>query len=141
MRPIEYEEAVAAARWWLEEHGRLPIQQEWEKATREHPSARTIRRRWSWERVMSDAAGRSAEESAIGARRRELLLALRKAREELGRWPGGREWEHRTKTHVTRRTYVRWFGSVRHEALCPPGGGGRPPPSSCRSSLRKLRAA
>ena len=104
MRAIEYEDAVAAARWWLEEYGRLPTQQEWVKATPEHPSARTIRRRWSWEEVMSDAAGESAEEAAIGARRRELLVALHRGYDELGHWPAGPEWEYRTKTHATRRT-------------------------------------
>ena len=51
---------------------------------------------------MSEAAGGSAEEAALAARRRELLLVLWKAHEELGRWPGGREREHRIEAHATR---------------------------------------
>ena len=89
---------------------------EWEKATPEHPSARTIRRRWSCDQVMANAGGEKPKEAALAARERELLLTLRKVRQELGRWPEGREWEHRTETHVTQRTYVRWFGSW--EAAC-----------------------
>ena len=65
----------------------------------------------SWEEVMSEAVGQSAEEAAITARRRELLLVLCRAHDELGRWPVASNWEHRTKTHATRRTYVRYFGS------------------------------
>ena len=106
-RMVEYEEVVEAARCWLGVHGRLPTQREWDQGRPEQPCSRTIRRRWSWEQVMSDAAGESAEET----RERELLLALRRAYRELGRWPEATEWEHRTKTHATRRTYVRRFGS------------------------------
>jgi hypothetical protein len=62
-----------------------------------------------------------AMEEELRAYRRELLLRLRAARDQLGRWPGGREWEQATADHAVRRPYVRNFGSVRNEALCPTG--------------------
>jgi hypothetical protein len=143
MRLADYEQAVEAARRWIAEHGRYP-QQEWEHRAPVRPTPRTIKRRWGWEELMRAAAGAGARSPKLETRRQrrlELLLTLRKAREELGRWPTAGEWEASTSWHVSRRSYVRQFGSVRHEALCLPGGGGRPPPSSCRSSPRKPRAA
>jgi hypothetical protein len=47
------------------------------------------------------------------AYRLELLYTLRQARVELGRWPTAREWELATSWHVSRRSYVRNFGSWR----------------------------
>jgi hypothetical protein len=49
--------------------------------------------------------------------RLELLLTLCKAREELGRWPTAGEWEASTSKHVSRRSYVRTFGSWRRACL------------------------
>ena|SRR5437660_8235203 len=46
-------------------------------------------------------------------RRRELLCVLRRAREELGRWPTAGEWEFATSLHVSRRAYVSQFGTWR----------------------------
>jgi Homing endonuclease associated repeat len=51
------------------------------------------------------------------ARRLELLCALRRAREELGRWPTAREWEFATIERVSRRSYTREFGSWRRACL------------------------
>jgi hypothetical protein len=50
-------------------------------------------------------------EQELRTYRRQLLRTLRAAREQLGRWPGGREWEQATADHAARRTYVRNFGS------------------------------
>jgi hypothetical protein len=51
------------------------------------------------------------------ARRLELLCALRRAREELGRWPAAGEWELGTSDHASRRSYVRQFRSWRRACL------------------------
>jgi hypothetical protein len=59
------------------------------------------------------AAGRGLKAEARKARRLELLVTLRRAREELGRWPTPSEWEASTSWHVSRRTYERHFGSWR----------------------------
>jgi hypothetical protein len=145
MQAADYEQALEAVREWYAVRGRLPRPREWETAARGRPTTRTIRRRrWGWDQLMAEATGMDPAEvmeEELRAYRRQLLLRLRTAHDQLGRWPGGREWEAATADHPARRTYVRHFGSVRHEALCQPGGGERPPPSSCRSSLRKLRAA
>ncbi len=53
------------------------------------------------------AAGCDLEAQARKARRLELLITLRQAREELGDWPAASEWEASTSWHVSRRTYVR----------------------------------
>jgi hypothetical protein len=45
---------------------------------------------------MLEATGRDpadAVEEELRAYRRQLLLTLRAARDQLGRWPGGREWK------------------------------------------------
>src|SRR5437016_150856 len=89
MRRADYEQAVEAARRWIAEHGRYPQRQEWEHR----------------------APGPEVE--ARKAYRLELLCTLRKAREELGRWPTAGEWEASTSEHVSRRSYVRPFGSWR----------------------------
>jgi hypothetical protein len=61
---------------------------------------------------MADAAGgRGPAAEAATARRTELLMALRKAREELGWWPRPGEWEGRGEGRVARRSYERIFGS------------------------------
>jgi hypothetical protein len=75
MRQADYDQAIEAARRWIAEHGRYP---------------RTIKRRWGWEELMREAAanGRLGPEGETRkARRLELLCALRRAHEELGRWP------------------------------------------------------
>jgi Homing endonuclease associated repeat len=51
------------------------------------------------------------------ARRLELLCALRRACEELGRWPTADEWEFASYEHVSRRSYARQFGSWRRACL------------------------
>jgi hypothetical protein len=47
----------------------------------------------------------------VAVQERNLLSALEAARQELGRWPGGREWERASAAHAARRTYVRRFGT------------------------------
>jgi hypothetical protein len=79
-------------------------------------TTRTIKRRWGWEELMRAAAGAGARNPKLEMRRQrrlELLLTLRRAREELGRWPTGGEREASTGEHVSRRSYVRAFGSWR----------------------------
>jgi Homing endonuclease associated repeat len=44
-------------------------------------------------------------------RRRKLLLRLRAARDELGRWPASLEWDCSAEDHVSSRSYARTFGS------------------------------
>jgi hypothetical protein len=94
MQAADYEQALEAAREWYAVHGRLPQAREWERAGRGRPTARTIRRRrWRWDRLMLEATGRDpadAVEEELRAYRRQLLLTLRAARDQLGRWPGGR---------------------------------------------------
>jgi hypothetical protein len=65
---------------------------------------------------MTAAAGAGARIPARETRRAyrvELLCTLRRAREELGRWPTAGEWELATSSHVSWRTYVRNFRSWR----------------------------
>ena len=92
MQRADYKEAVEAARRWMAAHGLYPQQQEWEHRAPGRPTTRT-KRRWG--------------------RRLELLCALRRAREEMGRWPSAGEWEFATREHVSRRAYVRQFGTWR----------------------------
>src|SRR5439155_25193639 len=95
-----------------------------EKAARGRPTTRTIRRRrWRWDQLMLEATGQDpadAAEEELRAYRRQLLLTLRAACQQLERWPGGREWEQATADHAARRTYVRHFGSW--EAACEEAG-------------------
>src|SRR5437879_5363904 len=116
MQRADYEQAVEAARRWIAEHGRYPQQREWEHRARGRPTTRTIKWRWGWDEVMTAAAGADARSPKLETRQRrrlELLLTLRRAREELGRWPTAGEWEASTSEHVSRRGYVRAFGSWR----------------------------
>jgi hypothetical protein len=116
MQRADYEHAVEAARRWIAEHGRYPQQQEWEHRAPGRPTTRTIKRRWGWDELMRAAAGvgaRSPELERRRQRRLELLLTLRKAREDLGRWPTAGEWEASVSEHVSRRSCVRAFGSWR----------------------------
>ena len=46
-----------------------------------------------------------------------LLCALRRARDELGRWPTAGEWEFATPEHVSRRSYTREFAGWRRASL------------------------
>src|SRR2546423_4080924 len=114
MRPADYEDAVEAVREWHAMHGRLPRRPEWEKAERGRPTTRTIDRRWGWDKLMAEASGRppaQLREAAFRERRRQLLLTLRVARDELGRWPASREWDQAAADHVSSRSYARIFGS------------------------------
>jgi hypothetical protein len=90
MRLADYGWAVEAARLWIAEHGRYPTPQEWEYQAPGRPTTRTIKRRWGWEQLMREAAGNAhlgPEAGARKAHRLELLCTLRRAWEELGRWP------------------------------------------------------
>src|SRR2546428_441303 len=96
MQRANYGQALKAARRWIAEHGRYPQQQEWEHWAPGRPTARTIKRRWGWGRRMREAAGpgrRGPQRDTRRAYRLELLCTLRRAREELGRWPAAWEWE------------------------------------------------
>jgi hypothetical protein len=124
MQAADYEQALGAVREWYKTHGRLPRPLEWEKAARGRPTARTTRRRrWRWDQLMVEATGQDpadAVEEELRAYQRQLLQTLRAARDQLGRWPGGREWEQATPEHAARRTYVGRFGSW--EAACQEAG-------------------
>src|ERR1700738_961906 len=88
MQPADYEQALEAARRWIAEHRRFPQQREWEHRAPGRPTTRTIKRRWGWDQLMMAALGAGAlkpEHQAQRARRQELLLALRRAHNELGR--------------------------------------------------------
>ncbi|MDQ6898066.1 MAG: hypothetical protein M3072_00895 [Candidatus Dormibacteraeota bacterium] len=116
MQQATYEDALEAARRWIAEHGRYPQQQEWGHRAPGRPTTRTIKRRWGWDELMRAAAGAGARNPKLEPRRQrrlELLLTLRRAREELGRWPTAGEWEFATETHASRRSYVRQFSSWR----------------------------
>jgi hypothetical protein len=45
-RELDYDETAEAVRAWYRQHHRLPVSGEWERATADHPAARSIRRRW-----------------------------------------------------------------------------------------------
>jgi hypothetical protein len=112
--PAAYEQAIEAVQEWYAKHGRLPRRQEWDKAARGRPTTRTIEGRWGWDKLMAKASGlRSAQlrQAELRGRRRRLLLRLRAARDELGRWPGSREWGRATADHASSRTYARNFHS------------------------------
>ncbi len=116
MQRADHEQALRAARHWIAEHGRYPQQQEWEYQAPGRPITRTIKRRWGWEELMLEAAGNGRlgpQRDTRKARRLELLCTLRRASEELGRWPTAGEWEFATREHVSRRSYVRQFGTWR----------------------------
>src|SRR3981081_1219627 len=116
MQRVDYEQALEAARLWIAEHGRYPQQQEWEHRAPGRPTTRTIKRRWGWDELMMAATGAGARSPKLKTRRQrrlELLLTLRRAREELGRWPTAGEWEASTSEHVCRRSYTRRFVSWR----------------------------
>ncbi len=114
MRRADYEEAIEAVREWYAKHGQLPRRPEWERAERGRPTTRTINRRWGWDRLMAEASGRrpaQLRQAEFRERRRQLLLRLRAARDELGRWPASREWDRAPADHVSSRSYARIFGS------------------------------
>ena len=114
MRTAEYEQAIEAVREWYGQRGRLPKRPGWEKAARGRRTTRTIDRRWGWDRLMAEASGRrpaQLREAEFRERRRQLLLKLRAARDELGRWPASREWDRAATDHFSSRSYARIFGS------------------------------
>jgi Homing endonuclease associated repeat len=111
MRQADYDQAVEAARRWIAQHGHYPPAA---GVGALGPTTRTIKRRWGWEQLMREAAGNGRlgpQGDTRKARRLELLCALRRAHEELGRWPTASEWEFATSSHASRRSYVRQFGS------------------------------
>jgi hypothetical protein len=129
MQRADYEQAVEAARRWIAEHGRYPQQQEWEHWAPGRPTARTIKRRWGWEQLMQGAVGQVAwGRSVTPARPTDWNSCARcdLAHEELGRWSTAGEWEASTSEHVSRRSYVRAFGSWRR--ACRTAGRLRLPP-------------
>jgi hypothetical protein len=106
MQRADYEQAVEAARRWISEHGRYPQQQECEHRTPGPPTTRTIKRRWGWEEPMRAAAGAGARSPKLATRRQhrlELLLTLRKAREEMGRRVGGLDQRARLSAQLRAR--------------------------------------
>ena len=114
MRPADYEDAVEAVREWHAMHGRLPRRPEWERAERGRPTTRTIDRRWGWDGLMAKASGRppaQLRQAEFRERQRQLLLKLRAARDELGRWPASLEWDRAGRDQVSSRSYARIFGS------------------------------
>jgi Homing endonuclease associated repeat len=114
VRPADQEQAIEAVREWYAKHSRLPRRQEWERAARGRPTTRTIDRRWGWDKLMAKASGQRPAQlrhAELNERRRELLLRLRAARDELGHWPSSREWERATADHLSSRSYARAFGS------------------------------
>jgi HNH endonuclease len=114
VRRADQEQAMEAVREWYDKHGRLPRRLEWEKAARGRPTTRTIERRWGWDRLMAKASGRrpaQLRQAELRERRRQLLLRLRAARAELGRWPASREWDRAAADHLSSRAYARIFGT------------------------------
>jgi formylglycine-generating enzyme required for sulfatase activity len=114
VRRADQEQAIEAVREWYAKHGRLPTRPEWERAARGRPTTRTIDRRWGWDKLMAEASGRRLarlRQAELSERRRQLLLRLRAARDELGRWPTSREWDRAGGDKVTSRSYARIFGS------------------------------
>jgi hypothetical protein len=114
MRRADQEQAIEAVREWYAKQGRLPRRSEWERAARGRPTTRTIDRRWGWDKLMAKASGRQPaqlRQAELKERRRQLLLRLRAARDELGRWPASREWDRSAANHVSSRSYARTFGS------------------------------
>jgi hypothetical protein len=119
VRPANYEQAIEAVQEWYAKHGRLPTRQEWQRGARGRPTARTIDQRWGWDKLMAKASGRrpaQVRQAELRERRSRLLRRLRSARDELGRWPGSREWAKASAEHASSRTYSRNFGSW--EAAC-----------------------
>jgi hypothetical protein len=114
VRRADQEQAIEAVREWYATHGRLPRRPEWEKAARGRPTTRTIDRRWGWDKLMAKASGGGfarLRQADLSERRRQLLLRLRAARDELGRWPPSREWDRSATDHLSSRSYARIFGS------------------------------
>ena len=114
VRPANYQQAIEAVQEWYAKHGQLPKRQEWQRGARGRPTARTIDQRWGWDKLMAKASGRRPAQlrlAELRERRRRLLRKLRTARDELGRWPGSREWAKSTVEHASSRTYARNFGS------------------------------
>jgi hypothetical protein len=108
----DQEQAIVAVREWYAKHGRLPGRPEWEKAARGRPTTRTIERRWGWDSSMAKASGRrpaGLRQAELRERRRQLLLGLCAARDELGRLPTSRDRAGGDK--LTSRSYARIFGS------------------------------
>jgi formylglycine-generating enzyme required for sulfatase activity len=114
VRRADQEQAIEAVLEWYAKHGRLPSRPEWEKAARGRPTTTTIERRWGWERLMAKAFGRrpaQLRQAALRERRRQLLLGLCAARDELGHWPASREWDRAGRDKLTSRSYARISGS------------------------------
>src|SRR5215471_8958829 len=110
------DQALAAVREFHAEHGRLPRWREWEGATASRPCAKTIDRRWGWRELLAEAIGvRPAQvagswDAILDDRAGAMLVALRAARDELGRWPLAAEWDAGGR-RPSARTFTRHFGS------------------------------
>jgi hypothetical protein len=113
MRPASREQALEAVRAFQAEHGRLPRWREWERATASRPCAKTIERRWGWRELLAEAIGVRPPEvevswvAVLDDRAREMLAALRAARDELGRSPTATEWEA-ARRRPSRRNFGSW---------------------------------
>jgi Homing endonuclease associated repeat len=116
MQRADHSQAVEAARRWIVEHRPLPA-----AAGMGVPDAGAADHAHDQAALGLGAADAgSGRNGRLGpkrdirkGRRLELLCALRRAREELGRWPTAGEWEFATSEHFSRRSYAREFGSWR----------------------------
>jgi hypothetical protein len=123
-RRTDRDQALEAAQRWIADHGRYPQQREWEHRALGRPTTRTIKRRWGWDQLMRAAAGAGARAPMLEARkahRLELLLTLRRAREQLGRWPTGLSLAFRRNASTCQITsYEGDWASTLQEALLSP---------------------
>jgi hypothetical protein len=120
---IRYEEAAEAVRNWYREHGRLPLWKDWERATQDHPAAKSIHRVWGWHEFLASAVDvadddvpglQGAWKGGPGGLVRtdnQMLADLNAYKGRNGRWPGYMEWMGGTDEHASSRTYGRRFGS------------------------------
>ncbi len=119
--PVDRDETLLAVQRWHRNHGRLPVWAEWERATYEHPAAKTIHRRWGWYALLAEAIGIEVSEvqweqgrsrnGALVRKRQRLLEDLIDWRRSHGRWPKYAEFGVGTADHATVTAYKGRFGS------------------------------
>src|SRR5215472_3705131 len=99
MHPASRDQALTAIRAFHTEHHRLPRWREWERATASRPCAKTIERRWGWRELLAEAIGLRPAQMEVSwvpvldDRTQVMLVALRAAGDQLGRWPTAAEWD------------------------------------------------